>query len=122
MSTSTIPGKPFTAVGPKDCLTALPLELLFMICEHLLPSERSFTDKSDLLTVYQLSSRVSATARELLFRDITITFILKEVLPRNLSIGSRRSGRRRKSSSCSAALQSSRTIFKACDCESVPFL
>lgn len=63
-------------------LSNLPPELILTICELLIPpDERIYSGRTDLITVCQLDRNLNATVRRLLFRDITLTFTLKDELP-----------------------------------------
>lgn len=52
-----------------------------MICEYLMPNDRSYTDNKDVITVSHLNRHMNSIARRLLFRNISITFSVKDELP-----------------------------------------
>lgn len=71
-----------TATANNGDLSVFPPEVLGLICECLLPeNDHAFSDKPDVVTFGQLNRSCNAAATKFLFRDITITFTVKNELP-----------------------------------------
>ena len=63
----------------------MPNEVVELICDQLLPHHgRNFGEKKDLVAFARLNRNLKDIARKVLFRDITITFTLKDQLPAQL--------------------------------------
>lgn len=68
-------------------LDNLPPELILVIYEKVAPHHQSYSGRRDLINICNVNRQLNCTVRQLLFRNITITFSLQDNVPVNLQKG-----------------------------------